>query len=25
VTYPRLAMEDWGAVQLYLYDLQGTE
>jgi mannosyltransferase len=24
-TYPRLAMEDWGAVQLYLYDLRGTE
>jgi mannosyltransferase len=24
-TYPRLAMEDWGAVQLYLYDLQGTK
>lgn len=24
-TYPRLAMEDWGAVQLYLYDLRGAE
>jgi len=24
-TYPRLAMEDMGAVQLYLYDLPGTK
>jgi len=24
-SYPRLAMEDWGAVQLYLYDLSGLE
>ena len=24
VTYPRLAVEDMGAVQLYLYDLPGT-
>ena len=24
-TYSRLAMQDWGAVQLYLYDLQGTQ
>ena len=24
-TYPQLMMKDWGAVQLYLYDLRGTE
>ena len=24
-TYSRLAMQDWGAVQLYLYDLQGRQ
>jgi mannosyltransferase len=24
-TYPRLMMEDWGAVQLYLYDLRGVK
>jgi len=23
--YPRLMMKDWGAVQLYLYDLRGAE
>jgi uncharacterized membrane protein len=24
-SYPQLVMEDWGAVQLYLYDLSGSE
>jgi hypothetical protein len=24
-TYPRLMTEDWGPVQLYLYDLQGAK
>jgi len=24
-TYPRLMVKDWGAVQLYLYDLRGVE
>ncbi len=24
-TYPRLMLEDWGAVQLYLYDLRGAQ